>query len=276
MTDGAADCHLHVFDPQRFPYDPQAAYRPGGHETATAEQLIEVLDAHGVAHALVVTPTSGYGADNRAAEDAIRSFPARLRGIAVVPPDVPEAELARLRAAGFSGARVDLLAHGTHHLAGSARRLVGLLREAGMVLQLHIEGAQVEAVAPFLRAEAGTVVFDHMGRPEAGQGLDQPGFRALLGLADLDRAAVKLSGPFRFGGAAYPWGFGDAFAEAVLAAYGPERCVWGSDWPFVQMQRRMDYGPCLAALTRWVPDEAARRTILCDTPRRLFGFGAAG
>jgi predicted TIM-barrel fold metal-dependent hydrolase len=49
--------------------------------------------------------------------------------------------------------------------------------------------------------------------------------------------------------------------------------VWGSDWPFLRMPERIDYGPLLALLAeRQVPDDAARRRILWDTPCREFGF----
>ena len=63
----AADCHVHLFDPTRFPYGDAASYRPAPHETATVDQLLGVLDAHAISHALLVTPTSGYGSDNAAA-----------------------------------------------------------------------------------------------------------------------------------------------------------------------------------------------------------------
>ena len=49
--------------------------------------------------------------------------------------------------------------------------------------------------------------------------------------------------------------------------------MWGSDWPFVRTDERIDYGPELACLQRWLPDEADRRKVLWDTPARLFGFG---
>jgi predicted TIM-barrel fold metal-dependent hydrolase len=53
---------------------------------------------------------------------------------------------------------------------------------------------------------------------------------------------------------------------------GPERYVWGSDWPFLRAPERMDYGPLLALLERHVPDPADRRRILVDTPRAVLGF----
>ena len=49
-TDATAriDCHVHVFDPERFPYASDAWYVPTPAETGTPAQLDRVLDAHGV------------------------------------------------------------------------------------------------------------------------------------------------------------------------------------------------------------------------------------
>jgi predicted TIM-barrel fold metal-dependent hydrolase len=37
----------------------------------------------------------------------------------------------------------------------------------------------------------------------------------------------------------------------------------------------VDYGPQLAALTRWVPDTTDRARILWANPSRIFGFADA-
>ena len=65
------DCHVHVFDPQRFPYRPDTFYAPAGQELGTPARLRTVLDAHGVEHALLVGPNSGYGEDNRCLLDTL-------------------------------------------------------------------------------------------------------------------------------------------------------------------------------------------------------------
>ena len=83
---------------------------------------------------------------------------------------------------------------------------------------------------------------------------------------------MKLSGPFRSSVEGYPYRDVDPFVAAVIQAFTLARCVWGSDWPFVRMDERMDYGPPLVCLQRWLPDPADRRTVLWDTPARLFGF----
>jgi predicted TIM-barrel fold metal-dependent hydrolase len=59
-----------------------------------------------------------------------------------------------------------------------------------------------------------------------------------------------------------------------LVAHAPERLLWGSDWPHVNMNERAmpNDGDLVDLLAQWVPDEATRRRILCDNPAALFGF----
>lgn len=267
-----ADCHVHVFDPARFPYRMDAVRMPGTHDTAPVELLMAVLDAANVSHALLVTPTAGYGDDNSSVVDAIARHPDRLRGIAVVEADATDDELTTLRSVGFAGIRVDLLTRGGDYLSKDGKALPARLRDLDMVLQIQTAGALLDSAADHLIAEGGTVVIDHMGHPDPTMGLDQPGFRTLLRMAEHPFVFVKLSGPFRFSSAPFPYGEADRYARAIVEAFGADRCVWGSDWPFVAMNHRLDYGPSLAALHKWVPAAEDRRRVLWDTPRRLFGF----
>jgi predicted TIM-barrel fold metal-dependent hydrolase len=115
-------------------------------------------------------------------------------------------------------------------------------------------------------------MFGHVGRPDVAHGAAHPGFAALLEFGRSGGAVVKLSGPFRSSVEGYPYRDVDPFVAAALDAFTLERCVWGSDWPFVRMDERMDYGPALACLSRWLPDPADRRKVLWETPARLFGF----
>ena len=81
------DCHVHVFDPARFPYADDAVYRPAGAEIAPFAQLEQVLAAHDVRHALLVAPNSGYGFDNRCLLDALARGGGRHKGVALVRHD---------------------------------------------------------------------------------------------------------------------------------------------------------------------------------------------
>lgn len=108
----------------RFAYGEATAYRPAGQEIGTAAQFTRVLDAYGVRHALLVGPNSGYEQDNRCLLDAIANGEGRFKGIAVVPNNVEDRQLERLRAAGIIGVAFNATLHGAAPDAGDRRRVL--------------------------------------------------------------------------------------------------------------------------------------------------------
>ena len=270
---GAIDTHVHVFDPPRFPFAADTRYRPTPAECGRPEDLARLLEAHGFAGALLVNPTSGYGDDNCCMLDALARSGGRWRGIARVPIDASKARLRVLAGRGVAGVRVDLIGDGLAQIDSEAfPRLCATLADLDLVLEVQCEHEQMTALVPRIADGRFRVVVDHCGRPDPARGPRQAGFAALLRLAETDRVAVKLSGAFRFVEGSWPYVRADRYVADLLDAFGPDRCVWGSDWPFLRTAHRIDYAPTLSLLARWVPDARLRRRILVDTPRRWFGF----
>jgi 2-pyrone-4,6-dicarboxylate lactonase len=91
-------------------------------------------------------------------------------------------------------------------------------------------------------------------------------------LLKLDRCFVKISGADRITKRTAP-PFDDVvpFARALVAA-APDRVLWGTDWPHTNMERIPDDGDLADLLAKFVPDEATRRRILVDNPKRLYPF----
>jgi predicted TIM-barrel fold metal-dependent hydrolase len=261
------DAHCHVLDPARFPYAPDVAYRPSGQEIGPLEQYLQVMDAYGIRHALLVGPNSGYGLDNRCLLDAVAHGGGRFRGVAVVRNDIGRDELLHLREAGVLGVAFNATVLGVDHYL-QAGSLLRLLADLDMFVSVQVEHDQLVALRPLLEASGVRMLFDHCGRPRAGGGIAQPGFQALLALARTGRAAVKLSGYQKFSAAPPPYEDAQAFIRALLDAYTPDACLWASDWPFLKAPVHLDVGPLLKQLERLVPAAADRRRILWDTPRR--------
>ena len=171
---------------------------------------------------------------------------------------------AELRDAGVIGIRLDLVGDGIALIHDpSLERLLARVRAMRWLVQVQCERDQLHEAAAPLQAARVPLVFDHCGRPDAERGVDQPGFRALLEFGR-EGHFVKLSGPFRFFNAFSPRAETEPFVRALIE--------WGSDWPFLRLPVRMDYGPVLANLHRWFPDERDRHEVLWETPARLFGF----
>jgi predicted TIM-barrel fold metal-dependent hydrolase len=265
------DCHVHVFDPARFPYEPDTYYAPAGQELGTPARLAGVLDAHGVDHAVLVGPNSGYGEDNRCLLDALASGEGRYRGMAVVANDMPRAELADLKAAGVLGVTLNAALLGVDRYA-DAGPLLAHLEALDMIADVQVTDDQLVEMSPMLERSGARVHFDHCGRPDPTAGIDAPGFRELLRWGRAGRAVVKLSGCIKVSHALYPHVDLLPFINALVAEFGPDHCVWASDWPFLRMPERVDYGPLLALFAGQVPDPDDRRRMLWDTPCREFGF----
>ena len=93
-----------------------------------------------------------------------------------------------------------------------------------------------------------------------------PGFQAVLRAVDRGRTWVKLSAGYRLES---PQVAKDC-AQALLAHAGPERLLWGSDWPFAGFENSMRYEHAIASFKDWVPDANARRIIGGDTALKLY------
>ena len=264
------DCHCHVFDPARFPYGADTFYRPAGQEIATASQLMQVHDAYGVRYGLLVGPNSGYEEDNRCMLDAIARGAGRYKGIAVVPNDIDEASLAALADAGVVGVAFNATHHGVErYLAGD---LLAKLRALDLCVSLQVQHDQLVTLGPFLERAGVRVLVDHCGRPTPEEGLAQPGFRALLRLAQSGRAYVKLSGYAKFSREAHPYRDIRPYVDALLDAFTPARTLWASDWPFLRAPERVDVAPLLVLAESLLRDADVRRAVLWETPCALLGF----
>jgi predicted TIM-barrel fold metal-dependent hydrolase len=267
------DCHNHIFDPARFPYRADTAYRPSMQEIGTAAQFAHVMDACGVQHALLVGPTSGYGTDNRCMLDALSRYGTRFKGIAVVDHHASRDDMIEMKRAGVVGAAFNPAMLGVDAMR-DAHALFNILADLDMFAQIQVTGDQLVALEPLIERTATRILIDHCGRPDIGAGMKQRGFQTLLRLADTDRIVVKISGLQKFSQLEYPYEDAQTFATQLLSMFGPDRCVWGSDWPFLRSPVRIDYAPLLTLVERLIPDADERRRVLWDTPRRLFGFEA--
>jgi predicted TIM-barrel fold metal-dependent hydrolase len=265
------DCHIHAIDPVRFPYGADTPYRPSGQEIAPAAQLIRVFDAFDVRHALVVATNTGYGSDSRILLDTLEQGGGRFRGVAVVENDVDLAELARLKAAGVIGVAFNVPFHGADYYRNTAPLLEKLV-SLDLLLQIQVEQDQLLDLLPLIEKSNVSLVIDHCGRPSVARGVKGRAFQALLAIGRERDAHIKLSGYYKFSELPHPYEDTWPFIAALAEAFTLDRCVWGSDYPFLRATERLDYGPLLAVLTKLFPDPGDQQRLLWRTPARLLGF----
>lgn len=266
----SCDAHVHVFGPgARFAYVPTRNPTPAD---APKESLF-ALHRHLGIERCVIVQASVHGMDNSVVADAIRAGAGRYLGIALVPVDVPDAQLLQLAQSGFRGVRFNFMRHlGPGAEIDEVIRLSRRLEPLGMHLQVHFESSLVHTLGPALTHSAVPVVIDHMGRVDARLGAGHADCVALQALLADRRMHVKVSGIDRID-AQPPYAQGVALARELVERF-PEQCLWGTDWPHPNHTHIPDDGVLLDALSRIAPSAAHRQALLVDNPQRLYRFEA--
>lgn len=263
------DTHAHVFT-RDLPLADVRRYAPT--YDVTVEQYIARLDAHGMSHGVLVQP-SFLGSDNSYLLAAIARYPQRLRGIAMIDADISEQQLLALQAGGVVGIRFNLVGGApVPDFAGVWRSTLTRIAQLGWQVEIHREAVDLPRVLPPLLAMGLKVVVDHFGRVDAALGVDDPGFRYLLSTAAGGQVWVKLSASYRNGGAEEGQRFARQAWPLLREHFGPQRLLWGSDWPHTQHESLTDYDHSWQQFTKLVSDAAERGIITGQTAARLFGI----
>lgn len=260
----SADCHHHIYD-RRFPVDPHATLRPGDATVADYRLLQNRL---GIVSHVVVQPST-YGVDNRCLLDALQQFGiAAARGIAVVHPNVSNAQLKEMDTAGVRGIRFNLSQSGATTLE-MVEPLAKRVAELGWHIQVNAPSEQIRSAAELWNRVPVPIVFDHLAHvPEPGDAA----YAVVSNLLQRGKGWVKLSGAY-IDSTVGPPSYADRTATAkAYVKEAPERLVWGSDWPHPTAQVKPDDALLFDLLALWVPHEPTRVRILVDNPARLYGF----
>jgi L-fuconolactonase len=281
MTAGipVVDAHLHLWDLDRSGYAWITPELGPLHTTVPPERARAELSGCGVERAVLVQ-----------AEDSVRDteymleVAARCDWVAGVvgwvrldEPDTAAAQLERFGA--------DPLFRGVRHLVHddprddflampAVRASLGMLAERGLPYDVpdawprHLAAtAELAAAVPAL-----TVVVDHLGKPPHGMP-DFPEWRAVLAdVAARPNTVAKVSGlqvvgtPFTAEVLRPAW-------DAALELFGPDRLMWGSDWPMTL--RTAGYRGTWEVVSGLIDELTAdeRRDVLAATASRVYGLG---
>lgn len=263
----ACDAHCHVFGPaDRFPYAATRTYTP---EDKPKEVLAALHRRLGLGRAVIVQ-ASCHGTDNRAMVDALRSDPARYRGVAMIDDATSDADLRDMDEAGVRGIRFNFIkALGGGPDMALVRRAADRVRPLGWHLVLHLQGDGVREMEAFIRGADMPVVIDHMGRVDSALGIEGPAFRTLLALMEDPRIWVKLSGAERM--ARSPFTEALPFARTLQRA-APDRVLWGTDFPHPNLATPVDEMEMLNLIPEFAPTPEDRQRLLVDNPAALYGF----
>lgn len=270
------DAHHHIWDPTRADYpwltDELAAIR----RAFTPDDLAPALAANGIDATVLV--------QTRSSLDETREFLATaattpfIRGVVgwvdLTDPGVADT-IAALRE-GPGGNRLVGIRHQAHDepdptwllredVAGGIRAV----RDAGLVYDLLVRPRELPAALGLARRERDTrFVIDHIAKPLIRTGAIQPWADLIRPFAALEHVACKLSGMVTEADWEN-WTPDDLapYVDHVLDVFGPDRLLFGSDWPV-----------CLLAASYDEVVAAARETLtdLSDTESAaVFGGTAA-
>jgi len=270
----AIDTHLHVWsgDFARYPFAPGRAEA----EPAPVERLAALMDTAGVGRAVIVQPIH-YLYDNRYVAECLRRFPGRFAAIGLIEHQAPDAadELERLvREDGFSGLRIHLKSRvqvPAHWATADQDGLWQRAADLGACFCVHGPCDHLGAVRPiFARFPAVPVVLDHLGGAPTDEAPPFPRLRQVLELASLPNVYVKLTPQAGKSRQAYP--HRDTFAayRRLVEAFGPERLMWGTNYPGVLRQTGYVRALELFRIHADFLDEPAREWVLHRTAESLW------
>ncbi|MDR5781387.1 amidohydrolase family protein [Caballeronia sp. LZ065] len=267
---GACDTHCHVIGPaRRFPYAASRPYTP--HEETDKTVLSALHERLGVDRAVIVQATV-YATDNRIVLDAIADRPHARRGIALVETSISDHALQTLHDGGIRGVRFGFVRHlWTPPDPAEFMSLMHRIADLGWHVSLHLDATALSELQPMLDALPVPFVIDHMGRIDAGAGLEQPGFAQLLEWSRRDHCWIKLSALDRISATGAPFVDAAPFVRAVLEA-SPERVLWGTDYPHPNPRHAVLHDESLVDVLPLCGEDDALHKMLVANPARLYGF----
>lgn len=274
---GSTDCHVHIYGPfAEHPPLTEGRFAPA--QEFPVESLFRMWDAIGVSRGVIVHALTA-GQDNEVTLQALKRFPERLRAVAVLSDHVTDKRLDELTAAGFRGARVNMLRQDGKPVSAGGLTFEGLkklaprIADRGWHAQLWIETGDLDAMSKEIEALPLDFVLDHMGRTMTDKTVNYTGFQTFLDRLKTGRYWCKISGADRNTRQGAPYADTEAFIEALVAA-NSDRLVWGTDWPHVghAAETLPNENVLIHLLLKSIPNETTRQKILVDNAAKLYGF----
>lgn len=263
------DSHAHVFKPG---LKLAAVRRYAPDYEANKDEFIRNFESKGLTAGLLIQP-SFLGTDNSFMIEAIDAHPTKLYGVAVVEPTITIEELKELNSHNIVGIRLNLYGiEAPDLLSAEYQKLLGYLKQLDWHVELHTDAINLKNfIEPILKTGV-KVVVDHWGKPTAVNPLEDEGFNYLLSKGETKQVWVKVSGVYRLKKGAeldVCKQLASMMLPRLLDSFGPQRLLWGSDWPHTNFEEFIDYDTTWNTFVEMFPDENIRQLILGDSFEQL-------
>lgn len=270
---GAVDTQMHMYLPG-YPSLPGGPGLPIG-ALPDADQYRQLMQWLGIDR-VIITQGNAHQRDNSNLTACLGAMGDAARGIAVIDRTTTDDEIAALSQAGIVGARIMDLPGGAVGLA-ELEAVDAKAAAHGWMVAVQFDGSNILDHEERLKNLKSRWVFDHHGKFFAGVTPESEQVNAVKRLIDGGRCWFKFAGVYESSKVGGP-DYSDVAAVArSLAAYAPERIVWGTNWPHNLARVQEEY-PDDAALTDtvlgWLADGRALRLALVNNPEELFGLPA--
>jgi predicted TIM-barrel fold metal-dependent hydrolase len=280
---GRVDAHHHVFEQARFPqtWIDETMDAING-DFGTVELYPEVAAA-GVSQTVLVQTVASIMETEHLLDIALRQQPiAGVVGWADLEDPALEATIAlyRNRPGGqhLVGLRFGVQAEIDQSFLDrpSVRGGLATVARAGLVFDLLITARHWDAAVRVVRdLPMVQFVLDHLGKPTLTEGAELSRWETMMRtLAEHDNVSAKLSGLVTEA-SWNSWTPDDLrpAVELALEAFGPNRLMFGSDWPVCRLASGYQHWVATAEDLLATTSPAESVEIFGGTARRIYGFG---
>jgi L-fuconolactonase len=271
------DAHHHLWDPAHRDYPWMGEELASIRRRFDAGDLKPLLDANGVDRTVVVQTVSSLDETREFLRAAAENeFIAGVVGwVDLTDPSVAKTvgELQR----GEGGSFLVGIRHQVHDepdpewlLREEVQNGIAAVGEAGLVYDVLVRTRELPAALETVKRHAGMrFVIDHAAKPRIAAGArDEAWETALAQLAACANVTCKLSGLVTEADwKTWTPGQLEPYVNRVLGWFGPERCMFGSDWPVCLLAA--PYADVLKALRSIAGDDA---NIFGGTATRVYGL----
>lgn len=268
------DSHLHVYadDESLFPY--VVGGKPN--RRASVEYLLPLMDEAGVDKAVIVQPRT-YSWDNRYLAHVIERYPDRFTALGLVDPVSPEGpdKLEELvREHGFAGLRLELgWEDDLDDFHGQDRwPLWERAQELGVAFGILGSSRDHSCVEPMAARFPGVnILLDHLNGLPLDPEKQAPLIVATTRLAEYPNVHVKVSNVQGKSSEDYPFPDTYSLIERIYDLFGPQRLLWGTDFPGVMA--KCGYANAVDLVRTHIPffSEDDVEWIFHKTAQKVFG-----
>ena len=205
--------------------------------------------------------------------DALLHSNGRARGVATVCATVTDEELQSLHEAGVRGVRFNFVKRLVNVTPeDQLRAIASRIAPLGWHLVIYFEAPDLNEYIDFFTSLPAPVVFDHMGRPDVTQAVNDDQFQKFVAMMRSHETLwTKVTCPVRLSVSGPP-GYDDfvPFARHLVEDF-PDRVIWGTDWPHPNLKSHMpDDAHLVNIIPRIAESAEQQQKLLVENPMRLY------